>query len=112
MGKPEGRTHPGLPVALTVLFTQAARAEATEAQRWYEARAAGLGGRFRSQLDAAVQRIANNPLQYRVVFSVDVRRVLVRSFPHSLFFRVDLEAVVVIACFHASRDPIQWQRRV
>ncbi len=103
MGRVGGRANAALPVALPVFFTQAARAEVTEAQDWCEAQAAGLGVRFRSQLDAAVQRIASNPLQHPVVFNGDVRRALVRDFPYSLFFRTDLDAVVVVACFHASR---------
>ena len=29
-----------------------------------------------------------------------------------LFFRIESDALVVIACFHSSRDPKHWQRRV
>jgi len=34
-----------------------------------------------------------------------------RRFPYSLFFIVEDETLLVIACFHASRDPLQWQKR-
>jgi hypothetical protein len=41
----------------------------------------------------------------------NVRRALLRRFPYSLFFVVEDEALIVIACFHASRDPSHWQKR-
>ena len=100
-----------MPVTLPVLFTRAARSEVTEAQDWYEAQAAGLGVRFRSQLKAAAQRIADNPRQYAAVHTGDVRRALLHGFPYSLFFLIERDAAVVIACFHASRDPKQWRQR-
>ena len=51
-----------------VLFTAAARAELIEAQDWYEAQASGLGHRFRAEIDSVVQRTADNPRQFPVVF--------------------------------------------
>jgi toxin ParE1/3/4 len=100
-----------LPVAIPVTFTLAARADIIAAQDWYEAQSSGLGSRFRVELARIVERIAGNPLQFPLVFR-DVRRVLLRRFPYALFFILDEDAVTVIACFHASRDPRQWQRRV
>jgi toxin ParE1/3/4 len=51
-----------------------------------------------------------NPRQFPLVFN-NVRRALLRRFPYSLFFIVEGETLLVIACFHASRDPLQWQKR-
>ena len=99
-----------MPVALNVVITQAARAELIEAQDWYEGEAAGLGPRFRVEIDTAIERISTNPLQFPVVFK-NLRRALLRRFPYMLFFTVDGETLLVIACFHASRDPRQWQQR-
>ncbi len=94
----------------SVIFTQAARAELIEAQDWYEGKAAGLGRRFRQAIDALVERISDNPRQFPTVFR-NVRRGLLRHFPYSLFFVVEDDALIVIACFHASRDPSHWQKR-
>ena len=66
-----------------VIFTQAARSELIEAQDWYEGEAPGLGRRFAKR----------------------------RRFPYSLFFVIEDETLLVIACFHASRGPAQWQKR-
>jgi plasmid stabilization system protein ParE len=94
-----------------VVFLPAAQAEAREAQDRYESEAAGLGARFRAELDYAAQRLAANPLQFPAAFG-DIRRALLRRFPYMLFFRIIDSAVFVIACFHSSRDPRIWQGRI
>jgi plasmid stabilization system protein ParE len=93
-----------LPVARPVVFTPAAAAEVTEAQ------APGLGARFRAELDATVGRLAATPEGFPVVLR-DVRRARLRRFPYGLFFRIQPDALVVLACFHARRDPRRWQER-
>jgi plasmid stabilization system protein ParE len=94
----------------TVIFTPAARAELIDAQDWYEAEASGLGRRFRHAIDALAERMSANPRQFPVVFT-NIRRALLRRFPYALFFVVEDEILLVIACFHASRDPLQWQKQ-
>jgi toxin ParE1/3/4 len=93
-----------------IVFTQAARLDLIEAQDWYEREAPGLGPHFRAAIDALTERMSANPRQFPAVFK-DVRRALLRRFPHSLFFVMEGETLLVVACFHASRDPAQWQKR-
>ena len=100
-----------MPLALPVLFTPAAQAEVIAAQDWYEKQSPGLGARFAGELEITVHRIEEGVLAFPVV-SRDVRRAIVRRFPYALLVRVESNAVIVIACFHASRDPQQWQRRI
>ena len=94
----------------SVIFTQAAREELIGAQDWYEREATGLGRRFRQAIDTLIGRMSDNPRQFPTVFK-NVRRALLRRFPYSLFFVVEDDALIVIACFHASRDPSHWQKR-
>jgi plasmid stabilization system protein ParE len=94
----------------TVVFTQAARAELIEAQDWYEGEAAGFGRHFREAIDALTERMSTDPQQFPIVFR-NARRALLRRFPYALFFAVEGNTLFVIACFHASRDPLQWQKR-
>ena len=93
-----------------VHFTQKARAELIDAQDWYEHEASGLGRRFRDAVDALTKHMSAKPLQFPVVYR-HVRRALLRRFPYSLFFVIVDDRLVVIACFHASRNPSQWQKR-
>jgi plasmid stabilization system protein ParE len=95
---------------MQVIFTPSARAELVEAQDWYESKYPGLGTRFREELEATVRRLQENPHQFPVVFR-GVHRARLRKFPYGLFFHVEISALVVIACFHGSRDPQRWERR-
>jgi len=35
-----------------------------------------------------------------------------KKFPYALFFLIESDALLVVACFHSSRDPRLWQKRV
>ena len=94
-----------------VIFTPAARAELIGAQDWYENEVPGLGKRFRAAIDAAIERMSDNPRQFPVVHR-SIRRALLRRFPYALMFVIEAdESLTVIACFHGSRDPEHWQKR-
>jgi plasmid stabilization system protein ParE len=41
----------------------------------------------------------------------DVRRVLVRRFPYSIYYRFRADRIVVLAVFHNKRDPKVWKAR-
>ena len=96
---------------MRVIFTPAARAELIEAEDWYELQQSTLGSRFRQEIEAVVGRMTQNPFQFPIVFQ-DVQRARLNKFPYSLFFRAETDDLIVIACFHASRDPVRWQLRV
>ena len=84
--------------------------ELIEAQDWYEGELSGLGRRFRHAVDEVVERMTANPRQFPVVYK-NIRRALLHRFPYSLFFVIDGESLLVISCFHASRNPKHWQQR-
>ena len=93
-----------------VAFGPAARAEVLDAADWYKVRAPVVAERFAAEVEAVVARIAENPLQFPVVFK-DLRRARLRRFPYGLFFRVEGTEVHVLACFHGNREPRRWQKR-
>ena len=93
-----------------VVFSAAARAELIEARDWYSVRGAELTARFAGEIETVVERLATAPHQFPVVYR-DVCRARCRRFPYTLFFRIVDGTVHVIACFHSSRDPRQWQHR-
>ena len=92
-----------MPQAWPVCFTEAARAELSEAQDWYEAKAPGLGRRFRAEIDNVVQRMADNPRQFPTVYKT-LRRARTKRFPYALFFLTGPDCLLIVACFHGSRD--------
>jgi plasmid stabilization system protein ParE len=94
-----------------VVFTLPARAELIDAQDWYENEAPGLGKRFRAAVDAVIERISANPLQFPVVHK-SIRRARLHRFPYAIMFVMDTGGTLtVIACFHGSRNPSHWQQR-
>lgn len=95
---------------MRVLFRPQARAEALEAQVWYESRAAGLGFEFARALDAAVAAAVRNPGAF-VAVAGSCRRVLLRRFPFSMVYRVHGDEFLVVAVFHHRRDPSKLVRR-
>jgi plasmid stabilization system protein ParE len=94
-----------------VIFSRPARAELIDAQDWYENQVPGLGRRFRSAVDAAIQRMSANPEQFPIVYK-NIRRAVLRRFPYALMFVMQADqTLTVIACFHGSRDPARWTQR-
>jgi len=35
----------------------------------------------------------------------------VRRFPYGLFYQVEADRILPIACFHGRRNPLRWQGR-
>jgi plasmid stabilization system protein ParE len=95
---------------MRVRLTRIAEFELTDAITWYEAQGVGLGTQFLAEFRALTDRLSENPRQYERVHK-DTRRATFHRFPYGLFFRIASRDVEVFACFHFSRDPLEWQRR-
>jgi toxin ParE1/3/4 len=97
-------------VSRELILRPEAEAEMTEAYVWYEARSRGLGADFLLSIDAVLQAAARNPGQFPVVHH-GIRRGLTKRFPYQVFFLGDDQKVIVLAVFHAKRNPERWQNR-
>jgi plasmid stabilization system protein ParE len=93
-----------------ILIRPEAEAEMADAFNWHEDRVAGLGCEFLMAIDACLQRITRNPDQHPLVHKT-VRRALLRRFPYGIFFISEPERIVVLAVFHAKRNPRRWLER-
>ncbi len=89
-----------------------AEEELAEAAAWYEARRTGLGVEFVAIVDRAFEEIIAAPLAY-ALWRDDrpYRRKIVKRFPYVLFFRVEADAVEVLAVANARRRPGYWVER-
>ena len=85
-----------------------AEAQAFHARDWYESQLEGLGRRFVTELNHAIQKAHANPQHYQAVHR-EIRRVLLRRFPYAVFFFAEPERVVVLAILHQFEDPAKWQ---
>ena len=88
-----------------------ARIEIREARDWYEERGSGLGSQFLLSLDAVLQRAKRHPGSYPLA-KPGVRRALLSRFPYLVLYRTEPTTIIVLAVFHAHRDPDSWSDRV
>lgn len=93
-----------------VIFRPEAERELSEAYRWYQERSPALGEEFLRCIDACIESIHRNPRMYPAVHE-DIHRALVRRFPFGVFYLIRQQKIVILAVFHASRDPDQWRKR-
>jgi plasmid stabilization system protein ParE len=93
-----------------VRLLQPAEQEMVDAAAYYEVQVRGLGDDFLKKVESAIFDIANNPAQWPVV-SQNIRRRLIHRFPYGLFYRIDLDEVVVLAIAHLHRHPTYWVNR-
>ena len=94
----------------SVIVRPEAAAEVEEAFRWYEERSEGLGLEFLRAADACVATVQRNPAAYPIVHQ-QTRRALLRKFPYAIFYLIEGDTVVILACFHIRRSPADWLRR-
>lgn len=96
---------------LPVRLRPVALAELTDAWHWYEEQREGLGDEFRACADATMAEIGRAPLAWPRVRG-EARRRRVRRFPYAVIYIVEAQHIEVLAVFHTSRDPRQWQSRL
>ena len=97
-------------MTLPVVWLPEANEDLLEARAWYDNIRRELGDRFALAVEAAVEAITENPMQFPVVYR-NRRRAGVRRFPYGIFFEIQEQRIVVVACFHGRRNPRRWQRR-
>lgn len=97
-------------MSLEVVFKPAALDDIESATNWYELQATGLGAEFLRRVKLAERNISREPLLYPVA-RAPLRRASLRQFPYALFYLVEAQRVVVLACLHHRRDPKRWPDR-
>jgi plasmid stabilization system protein ParE len=97
-------------VNLTPSFRRQAFVEYVAARRWYEKQRPGLGSDFEAEIERALLRACASPQRCRELMP-GVRRIRVHRFPFGIYFRVRRELLVVLAVFHARRNPDSLRAR-
>jgi plasmid stabilization system protein ParE len=97
-------------VKRSVVFRRAAQAEYTNAARWYEGRAPGVGYRFVARVEEALSLITEAPQRPAPIFA-NVRRARTRDFPFFVYYLIENSRIVVLAVLHTRRDPAIWRHR-
>ena len=92
-------------------FHPDARLEYREAAAFYESRRPGLAARFTIEIEAALERLLQNPQRCGFI-AEDVRRCAARVFPYSILYTVEDDSILIIAIAHKSRKPGYWKTRL
>ncbi len=93
-----------------IIVRREAQLETQDAFRYYEDKSDGLGFEFLRSLDASLQSVKRNPFAYQTIYK-EARRVLLRKFPYALFYVVEENRIIFLACFNQKRNPIDWLGR-
>jgi plasmid stabilization system protein ParE len=91
-------------------FHPLATRELVDAAQFYEARAAGLGGRFLDEVERVVALLEAHPEIGRLA-GADIRLFPARRFPYSLVYQVRGAELQVLAVAHHKRRPSYWAGR-
>src|SRR5882724_6056763 len=94
-----------------VVFRRIAQRELSDAISWYEDRRPGLGANLQSEVEEFLDIIATSPARFPAVRGA-VRRAVLRRFPFSIHFIIEKDRIVVIAIFHAKRNPHVIEKRL
>jgi len=92
-------------------FLSIAAKELSESIDYYESLVPGLGERFRTQVEATLDRIREYPSAW-APFGDGLRRCRTAHFPFGLIYAVELDSIVVVAVANLHRDPEHWRRRL
>ena len=93
-----------------VRFRRSAQRDVQQAFEYFEGKSPGLGIEFIERVEEAADRIRRNPATYQTVFQ-DVRRATLRQFRYALFYRIEADGSVVIACLAHRQDLSLAQER-
>ena len=91
-------------------FVAEARHDLLQGVRWYNQSQSGLGLRFADAVQATLARAQAHPVAGKPA-SAGTRRMIVKGFPYSVYYRATATGLVVFAVAHHARAPDFWVTR-
>jgi toxin ParE1/3/4 len=97
-----------------VVIAPEAEREPNEAADWYNDRKRGLGQRFARDVRVLLRKAAQNPSRFRLVSRLTRQAPLPNWHYYSIYFTVreSPPEIIVVAVFHAKRNPEDLRRRL
>lgn len=94
----------------SIQFHPNALSEMFAARLWYETRSPIAALSFVDELDFAIARIETSPM-HAPAHIESTRRFMLRRFPFAVVYRVEPDAIFILAVAHMSRVPGYWRLR-
>lgn len=96
---------------MRVSFLPEAEAEHLKQVAYYEAQHAGLGARYLAEVNAALEYICEAPHRFPIARPPALRRLGLKRFPFTIFFRELSGTIQVVAVAPHRRRPGYWSGR-
>lgn len=94
-----------------VIFRRLAKSDMESAIEWYNSKRNGLGNQLLLAIEACLERVATDPERFPLIYK-RLRKARVTRFPYQVLYLFDNDSVIVVAIFHAKRDPEAFIIRV
>lgn len=91
-------------MAYSVRYNEAATAEIETVIGWYSQPDINKGAEFVRELERTEAHLASHPELYQRIEGA-IRRAVLRRFPYSLFYVIEIDRVLVLACMHHHQKP-------
>src|ERR1019366_3134659 len=96
---------------MEIRFHRLASPEFMKAVRWYARRSERAAERFIAAVDAALDKIKEDPYRWPATLN-ELRWVRLRRFPYFIHFQITNDATVQVLAFaHGRRRPGYWMKR-
>ncbi len=93
-----------------LVISSEAQREITEALLWYRGKAPYLDREFINCIENGFSMIRRNPLMFPAVHK-HYRKLLIKRFPYQIIYTVQESEILVLAVFHARKNPERWKNR-
>ena len=97
--------------SLKLIINPFAELDLQVAYEWYDLKKEGLGKEFLSEVEITLDRIHQNPQQFKKI-KKQIRMAVVKRFPFGVFYFVKNDVINVFAIFHFSRNPQILKKRI
>jgi toxin ParE1/3/4 len=94
----------------SLILSKEAQTEIEDALIWYRDKAPNMDKEFLNCLGYGFSLIQKNPSMFPIVHK-EYRRTLIRRFPFQIIFTIKDFTIVILAVFHAKRNPERWMNR-
>ncbi len=97
---------------MSYVFHPAAEAEHLESVAYFESKRPGLGASYLSEFEGVMAQVCEAPRRYPVEKESDIRRIRMKHFPYTVYFREFTGSVQVLAVAHHRQRPGYWLGRL
>ena len=94
----------------SLLISEEATWDVSEAVDWYHNLDRKLSSKLQYEITLGFEIIQKTPLSFQTKYK-NVRIYYCKTFPYGIHYLLEKETIKILAVFHTSRDPKNWDLR-